>query len=296
MIWIAIALFATVLFGIGNVLDNHLAARHFKDPWTLVFFITLLGAVFLPLVFLLDRPGLPPLRLLPWFILLAGTEVFYLYPYYKALQAEDTSVVASLFTLVKIFIPLLAFLIVGESLRITQYLGFFVIVLCGGLLAADRKQAFRLNRSFFLMALSSLLISLNAVLYKFIFNDVGWGTGFFWTVLFSIVIVLGFLAAPRLRSEIFRSAGRLRSQAGLVFLDAVCSFGGLTAATYARSLVPVTMEQSIDSFQPFFVLLYALALKRRFPRAFRESTDRRSLIRKFALFAVMVLGAVLVVS
>ncbi|HCC23884.1 TPA: hypothetical protein DF272_06955 [Candidatus Falkowbacteria bacterium] len=296
MLWIFIAFIGPILHGFANVLDNYLTNKLFKSVWTLTFYSTFFNILFLPLVLLVDIPGLPPVPLLPFFFLVALIEVLYLYPYYKALQSDDTSVVSSLFSLGKIFVPIFAFLLVGEVLTLTQYLGFFIIILGGAALTLSNHGAFRFNKAFFYMLACSILLAIEAVVYKYLFENISWSTGFFWATLFSSVIIFCFLFVPKLRRDIRLQTNDLKRNAPVFALEEFLTFGGSAASTFAISLVPVTLAKSIDAFQPFFVLVYALVLGKSFPRMFRESVDLRSVIKKFIFFTIMVIGIILIVS
>ena len=129
MYWIIFALLEPFFHGFANVIDNHFTNNLFKKTTTLVFFASFTNILFLPIIFLLDFPSFITPSQIPFFIILGLTGIGYLYPYYKALQNDDTSIVVSLFSLGKIFVPLLAFLLVGEILAISQYIGFFVVIL-----------------------------------------------------------------------------------------------------------------------------------------------------------------------
>ncbi len=294
MFWIAIALVAPLLHGFANVLDNYLTGRLFKNFWTLAFFSAAFGVLFLPLVFLFEIPGLPPLRLLPVFLLIGAINVFYLIPYYKALQHEDTSVVISLFSLGRIFTPLLAFVFVREILQPLQYLGFFIIILSAAALSFSPRKKVRWNKSFFYMLESTFLLALEAVAYKYIFADVGWGTGFFWSTIFTFLITASFLVSSKFRARIGEQFRRAKGAFGILAADELLTFGGSAAAVYAISLAPVTLVSGIESFQPFCVLLYALLLKKYFPALFREKIDGPSAVKKLVLFGALILGVALV--
>lgn len=63
-------------------------------------------------------------EVLPYAVAVSFISVFYLFPYYAALRETDTSVVAALFSLERVFVPLWAYLIVGEVVKPSQYVGF----------------------------------------------------------------------------------------------------------------------------------------------------------------------------
>ncbi len=294
--WILIAFLNPVLHGFANVLDNYLTNKLFKSAWTLTFYSTIFNVLFLPIVLLIQIPGLPPVHLLPFFFAIALIEVFYLYPYYKALQSDDTSVVSSLFSLGRIFVPILAFMFVGEVLQFNQYLGFFIIIFASAALTLNNHGTLRLNKSFFYMMFCSVLLAVETVMYKYIFENVSWSTGFVWTGVLSSIIVLFFLMVPKIRQNIMGQTSDLKQNLHLFMFQEFSSFAGSAALTLAISLVPVTLAAGIESSQPFFVLIYALLFGRSYSRLFKEGIDRRSVFKKTLLFLIMLLGIILIVK
>ncbi|MEK7609936.1 MAG: DMT family transporter [Patescibacteria group bacterium] len=295
MYWILIAFIAPILHGFANILDNYLTNKLFKNIWTLTFYSAFFNVLFLPLVLFIEIPGIPPASTFLFFLIVGAIDVLYLFPYYKALQSDDTSIVTTLFSLGKIFVPIFAFLFVGEKLQLTQYLGFFIIILGSVSLTLNNHGALRLNKSFFYMLLCSLLLAIEAVVYKYLFENVGWSTGFVWATVVSAIFALSFLFIPKIRRNIYQHTRDLRHNAPVFAFEEFLTFGGSVASTYAISLVSVTLEKSVSAFQPLFVLIYALVLGRFFPHLFREHVDRRSVFKKFLIFAIMIVGIVLVI-
>jgi len=293
MIWLVAAIVAPLLQGIANVLDNYLANRLFKNLWTLTFYSTLLNVAFLPLILVFQVPALPSLELLPFFFLIGLIQVFYLVPYYKALQKAETSVVTALFSLGRIFVPVLAFLLVGEVLYPIQYAGFLMVIAASVALSFNGKSGFRFDTSFFYMLLCSLILAVEVVVYKYLFESVSWSTGLVWPLVFSLFIALSFLLVPKLSKDIITSRKVFKTNFRLFASEELLTFLGFAASLYAISLAPVTIVKGIGSLQALFVLLFALAFYRLFPRVFREGIDHRSLLKKSVCFALMILGVFL---
>lgn len=294
MIWILIALSAPLLYSLANIFDNYLSNKVFSNVGTLIFFSSCFNIVFLPLALFIEVPGLPPLHLLPYILLISIIEVFYLYPYYKALRHDDTSIITSLFALGKIFVPIFAYFIVGETLAPIQYVGFIIIVVSSALLSLKRATGIRVNVSFYYMLACSAMLALETVLYKYIFTETTWSTGFVWPVIFTVPIGSVLLLSPKIRRDIVAKFGNFKKALPIFGIEELLTFGAATASTYAISLVPVTLEKSIEAFQPMFALALALILGRFYPTLVKEQVDRGSIIKKAILFSVMIVGVVLV--
>ncbi len=203
---------------------------------------------------------------------------------------------AALFSLGKFFIPIFSFLFVGEILRASQYVGFFIIVIASMLLSLKRAENIRLNNAFFYMLFSGFLLAIEAVLYKYVLESVSWSTAVVSTSLSSGLIVLSFFLIPHVRRNLFEQIRQLKGVVGLFTLNELIAFIGNIISPYVVSLVPVTIAKSVEGFQPFFVLLYAIIFRRWLPGVFQEVVGWKMVLKKVALFGCMIIGVVLVVG
>ena len=290
--------FVEPLFHAGcNVVDRFLSDKVFPRLTTLVFFGTLTTLVLTSItVFIFDRPHLLAPHLLLFVFLIACIEVAWLFPYYWSLGEIDTSVVASLFSLGKIVLPLLAFFFLGERLHALQYVGFFIIIGASAALSFDR-QKLRLNRAFYLMLGVSLALAVEAILYKYTFtHGAGWGSLIFTVAVFEVVIMsvlmLGAGALPSLGSDIKKAY-----DVGPLFaVNEFFGWAGNAGNSLALALLPVTISQAITSTQPIFVLFYAYLFKHKRPEFFREQIGAADIKKKILLFVFTTAGILLVVA
>jgi drug/metabolite transporter (DMT)-like permease len=210
------------------------------------------------------------------------------------MRHADTSVVASLFSLGKIFVPLFAFFFVGERLPGLQYLGFLILTVTSILITLDFKKM-RLNRAFMLMLVVSTILSLQSVLLKYVYDQgVGYGTSIVWMALFQFFISGVLMISPQNWTEIRGSVDRLKSVFTFVIGMELLSWAGTLGSYYALYLIPVSIAKGIASTQPIFVLVYALLFAKLWPNVFKEYLGRKDVIKKVILFIVMILGIMLV--
>lgn len=294
MSWLLFAFLNPALHGLANILDNYISDKLFKQLRTLIFYSAVFDLIFLPILFLIDLPAWPTWQMIPFFILVGLTNIAYLFPYYKSLRLDDTSTVSSLFSLGKIFVPILAFLIVGEVVSPAQYLGFFIIVVASALLTVKNLRTLRFSKSFLYMLIASFLIALEIVIYKHILTNVSWITGLTWSSAVSFILVMLITISGKARADIRLQFPRFKQVSLLFGAEELLTFGGMATITYALTMAPVTLVEAIGSFQPFFVLLYAALFSKAFPSVFKEKLDRGNLARKSILFIIMILGTVLI--
>ena len=123
-----IAFLSPFFYALSVLIESFLSLGIFKKPATMCFYASLTNALFVPLMFYFGTPTWPEMRFWIVYILLAMIDIAYLYPYYIALKNTDTSVVSSLFSIGKVFVPLLSFCVLGDVLSPVQYLGFFIVI------------------------------------------------------------------------------------------------------------------------------------------------------------------------
>lgn len=285
-----------VLHGWANILDNYFSNTVFPKLSVLLFFGTVLNVVFLPIILFFNPPHLLSYPLLAVVAVIAVIDIAYLFPYYWALRHTDTSIVAALFSLGKIFVPVLAYFVLGETLAPVQYLGFALIVCSAIFLTLDMKK-FTLNKAVFLMTGVSLALSVQAILYKYVFDaGVSWGSVVTALTLMEVVIAAIVMFSANKLADIIEDFKTIRANMKIFVAQQVLEWGGNVSSSYAVSVLPVTIAQGIASTQPLFVLVYAAIFGRNFATFFKEATHRKEMARKSFFFALTIAGTILVVA
>ncbi len=211
--WIFIALLDPIFYGVANVFDNFLTNKSFENPIALAFYSSVFPVIFVPVLFLFYPLAIPSISTLPVFVLLGLINVTYLYPYYKGLQNDDTSTVISFFGLSRIFTLLWAFLIIGEKLLLQEYVGVILIILGSVFLSLNISiKKIRLSKALFYILVASLILSLEGVLLKYLFESgISVGIGMAGEIIFSAITASLFLLYKNTRTEIIKSFSTFRS-------------------------------------------------------------------------------------
>ena len=92
MFFVLIAFLSPFFYAFAVIIESLLSNRTLKHQTTMIFYISLMNAVFLPLTLLLGKPSLPDGNAWICYIILALIDVIYLYPYYTAMKVIDTSI------------------------------------------------------------------------------------------------------------------------------------------------------------------------------------------------------------
>jgi drug/metabolite transporter (DMT)-like permease len=222
---------------------------------------------------------------------IAAIEVFYQVPYYKALRETDTSIVTSLFSIEKIFIPVLAYFIIGERLAFIQYLGFGVVIV-SLLLTTISKKTFKPNKALYYMLAVSIFLAIDSVLQKYSLEKVDWKSFYFWLMLLSIpYYFILYLIQSSARSEVrkFLKAPFSREYIPLYGQNiATWIAGGIS--TLALSILPVTISKAVGSIHS--VIVHLIAAKG-YKRLDLDKQEKLSPKRIF-LFLLLAIGIVMI--
>ncbi len=255
---ILLQLLATSTVSVANVFDNQLTRKTFSSIWALVVLNGLVLIPFIPILFFVLRPEHITGGQLLLLLLISAIEVFYQIPYYKALRETDTSVVVSLFSFERIFIPIFAYFIVSERLTVLQYVGFAIIVICSFAMTF-KPSSFKFNKALAYMIPTTIVLALMASLNKYGLNQMSWETFFFWSLILTLpfyFLIPLFVRSSRPEVSLFLKNPFKKIYAQLYIQNGISWIaGGLAIA--ALSLIPVTIAKAVGSFQGAVVHLVA---------------------------------------
>lgn len=294
--WLLFAFLAPAFYAVAEILDNFLANKEFKHPLTLAFYTSLFNLIFVPLLFAFQPPTLPPLSTLPIFLLLGIAGVGYLYPYYQGLKDDDTSVVVSFFAIGRIFVPVLAFLIVGEVLDLQQYAGILLIIVSVVALAMHHAhKRFQMSKAVGYISWAAFLLAFEGVFLKLLFDKgVGVSTAVGGEAIICLIFGISLAAWKRIRSDIRATLPLFIKLSPLFLLEEFLTFLGQVTESSAISLTSVSVVKGITMASPFFLLVYAWVGHGVFPSLFKEDLHRKKVVRKLLLFVVLIIGIILV--
>lgn len=293
MHWFFYVFISTVLFSLVNIIDTHLINKVLKNSVLIIFYTFIAGLILLPIIFLFGKPAMPSLNMLLLLFLASIFLIAYLFPYYKALQQTDTSVVLSLFSLGYIFVPILAYIFIGEKLMYYHYIGIAVIIFGSFMITYGGKLGF--NKALIYMLVSSLLLAGGDIILKYGVGKLDWITVFFWTVIFEFAIMILFTIIFY-RTELQKSFGKAITNIHYFFIMETVAIIGTILMLYAYTTAPVTLAKGVEVTKPLILLIIAIIGKSLLPKFFKEKTDIKNILKKSAYFVLMIIGIILLIS
>ena len=286
-----IAFLSPLFYALSVLIESFLSLDIFKKPVTMVFYASLTNALFVPLMFYFGIPVWPEMRFWIVYVMLAIIDITYLYPYYIALKKTDTSVVSSLFAIGKIFIPLLSFFVLGDILTPLQYLGFFIVIFASAVLNMKKGFSLNLNQAFYLMFLTSFLLSCRVILAKYALNSDGiWVNTIVYPNLISGAMVFLFLLVKNFRPDIKKHLRLYMKKLHLFVANEFVYFLAILTSIYALSKLSPVISSAIEATEPLFLLSF-VALARPF-YDFKEF--KVPFAKKLTCFLLIIMGIIFV--
>ncbi len=291
MSWILFAIIANVLFAVSNVFDKFLIEKRVRDPLALTVFggwIDLLFALVIVLIHGLSITSSWQIGVL----LLSGIFVeLALIPYFKALSLEDASRISPLFQSMPVFVLLLSYVFLRETLTHRQLLGF-LLILCGGFIVSMQKTdsgIFKIRKAFWWVLLASMLWALPAVMFKFVVIKQN-----FWDALacefFGVAIgatILFLLYSTRVLEQIRDIRAGTWS---ILNINELIYIAGRVSNFYAISIGFVSLVAVFGGTIPLFVFLFGFVLSIWFPEVIKEDITRASIVTKISAIILVACG------
>lgn len=297
--WLVFAFSGPVLWAASTHIDKYLVDRYFKnaDTAVLIVFTALIGIFMLPFIWFF-KPGvlaLPPTSIAVMVasgVLYMGAMLFYL----RAIQSEEASVVAPLFQASVLFTVLLAYLLLGETLTLSNAAGLVLIVVGALTLSLDASLSLSRfkGRLVLLMLACTFTLALASVIFKFYaVRDEFWVTTF-WTYVGEALFGVGILAVPHYRKQFVLLLGTNSGPLlGVNGANELINLGGGLGVRYAMLLAPVALVSAIASTTTLFVMAFGVLLSLFLPALSREEMSRANLMQKGVAALVVTAGVLL---
>ncbi|MFV0625733.1 MAG: EamA family transporter [Alphaproteobacteria bacterium] len=299
MVYLLAAFISSFFYASNVVIEDNLLSNNFKKISAMVFYISLLNCVFVPLLFVFDLPTFPSRNILFIYVLAGVVEIAYLCFYYAAMKIMDNSVVGALFSLGQVSIPVLSYFVLGERLLPSQYVGFLIVVTCAVALSLEKKMklSLRLNIGFFYMLFAAILYSMMSVLTKYTINQgCNWVDFVVYQNIFSTFVAFVFLLSNKARKGIVSGFESFKERVTLLSINELLAFFALSFITFAVVGLSPVITASILSFSPFFILFLSFILVRFFGVKNHEKLSKKQIIKKSVCFLFIVIGIYLAIS
>lgn len=300
MLWLIVIVIAYLLNASATAIDKFLLSKKIPNPAVYAFFISalsVLGVVLIPFGF----HSIPFLQIV--IALLTGVVFTFAYLFmFKALGENEASRITPFMGgLQPIFVFVLAWIFLGESLGILAIVAFFVLVIGTIILSRQGGQSAkqqRLSRRSYLYAtIATILFAIAYTATKYVYNQDGFITGFVWTRLGTFLGAMLLLAYPKNFMDIIGGLKKPQQQqkTGLLFIIGQGA-GALSfiLVSYAISISSsVAIINASRGLEYVFLLLILIILSRKFPKVLSEKMTPKIVLQKSLATAFIIVGLIL---
>ncbi len=176
MPWWIYCIIPAFLWGMNNLVDQHILRKHF--PNDALGFMAMCGvfSTISGLVIVLYSAQDYPVTLTQALLFLAlgvFSNIAHI-PYSKALQIDEASIVVPLFQLIPIFVFIIAWLFLGETITTTQFLASALIIIAAMGVLYDFKAIRFKFETLILMLLTGLGVGIFTVLSRYLGQEIHW--------------------------------------------------------------------------------------------------------------------------
>jgi len=303
MTWYLLAFLSPLLWATSNHIDKYILSKYLKSASTgvLAIFAGLVSLIFSIGIFIISPQNILGISLLDAIIIILNGALLIVafIPYYYALDDEDASSVVPLYQTIPIFSFILGFLILGESIGVTKIIAGIFIIFGSVLISIDlNKSGFILkSKVLLLMLLSSFLISIHFIIFKFVALQENFWRTVFWEEIGSVLVAACLLLFIKSYRKQFASLLKDNSFAvvSINIFNEVINIGAKLLANYATLLVPVVVVNLANGLQPLFVFLIGIILTMFLPAISKEEIAKKHIIQRVTAIIILLVGTYLLV-
>lgn len=297
MSWLFFALLSTILDTTVVFIDKYIVSKQVKDYAAMPIYAAIVGVVAGTLYWIYTGFPIASTQT-TLIILLAGIfQLFAAVTYFKALSKDDASDLTILFQVTPIFILVLSYFFLNETISFNQSIGFIIILIASILTSVHKSvKKIRISAAFFLILISDFMWALSSVLAKFTIDATS-----FKTILsyesFGIGIggILLYMFVPSIRHSFHTSLKKIR-MFGLtvIFLNEFVFVIAKAVRFFAFTLGSVVLIGIImQGAQSFVAMLFGYVLTKIAPRAIKEDISNKNMGKKIIAAVLLVIGIVL---
>jgi transporter family protein len=302
MNWFLIALLPPILWSITNHIDKYLLSKYLKGGaiGSVTIFSSAIALLLIPILAIIHPEVLQQFN--NSYLLIALNGMLYLVatlPYFYALEKDDASLTVPLFQMIPIFSFILGYLFLDETLTFLQIIGGVIILISSifiSLNISDFKKMKMKWDIFGLMVLSSLLYSLNFLLFKYFAIETDfWITSFWEYIGFAAFGIFLLIFIKSYRKSFFNVVKTNKLKVfGVNGANEIINIIAKVSFNYASILTPVTLVWIINGLQPLFVFIFGILLTIFSPKISKEDISKKTLIQRIIAIIIITIGTYLV--
>jgi len=298
MTWFLVALIAPALWALVGHIDKFVINKYFqgKGIGSLVIFTGLSGFIFSLFILLFNFSAVKIPFYAAIFIAFNGALLIASYiPYLRAMEKEEASLIAALFQMIPVFGYFLGLIFLHELVSLLQIVGSSLIIIGVVVITLDFSKNIKIKlKPLLFMALSSLMIAVNVLIFKVVALEANfWGT-VFWeytgATIFSLFLFFGITIYHK---QFLRMIKKSKAVMAVNYFGELLNIGAKLISNFVSLIVPIVLILIVNSFQPVFSLLYGIIFTLFISKIYKENIGKKLLLQKGIAILIIVFGSYL---
>ncbi len=251
MWWFFAALAASAIWAWTNVVDEDLVVRRAKDPLLLVAITGLFGGIPFFVITLTGNFQMLSADTTMLAIAVGLVALLAYWPYYRALKEEDVADIILFWNLTPVFVVIMAFVFAHERLIASQYFAIGLLVAGSMIMGYAPNPRGSSLRAYLLMAGASLLLALEVVLAKILYNNASFLPAFAYV---SLTMFCGAALMMLCRTKRRQKAKRSWRDMRIYVVSELADVSAGSLKGFAVSMGSASVIQALSGVQSLFVV------------------------------------------
>jgi len=295
MEWLVFSLLVPLFAAFNNVVDQIMIRKYFPENGIVAMYMG--GLVYLcalPLITIVFYSHIIVDLQTGLFLTLIGLlSPFIWIPYFKALEIDDAAVAMPVIQLFPIFLFILAFLFLGETVSPMVLLGAAIMIFASIGITYDPKIKSLKTRTFIYMLICAFFVAIQAFAFRIIAGDINVLTASYWIAIgFGIILCAMLFGRKKNRKDAYQAFQRSKGKVAIPVIAQECSyFTSIVLTVKALETAPsVGIFGSIQGFQNIYILLLSWVAGCFFKDVFESSTLNRVFLARLFWGCLMIAG------
>ncbi|GIU71121.1 MAG: hypothetical protein KatS3mg003_0600 [Candidatus Nitrosocaldaceae archaeon] len=281
--WLAFTIISVFAYSGVDILEKRLIITRFKSSLAIAIFLAIFYPLHLAIIPIIWEIDTNPYVIIISFITGAGMAFGYLL-FMRSLLLEELSRVSILAYIHPIFVVILAYLLLEESLMPLDYLAIAMLT-SSAMLVSYKGKGIRLSKALMPMLGLNAALAIESIIAKYLLTITDYWSYVFWFMLGLISVRIALLIDKNNRKIRFdKSLIIYGFTISLLFLFANLAF------YYALSLQSVSIIVGISATQPMVILLLIYIFNRVRGSFVEEELSHKALILKILSSMLVILG------
>ncbi|MEM9468939.1 MAG: DMT family transporter [Pseudomonadota bacterium] len=295
MSWMILAAIPPFLWSFSNVIDEYLSKNHFtQSPFLMIVAASVVQM--LPAIGVLYFHQVAfdlPIMTIIFLNVLGVFTILCFAPYIKALQIDGAGVAVPLYQVIPVFTFIMAWMFLGEVVKLPQVFAAFLIVSAAFAITWDFSKKSISYKTLLLMFSSSLGLAIYNVIARYYLADIDWQAVLAWNLFGTGIFGLGAaIFHKKWRQGLIDTLTKGGKHVAVLFnVQALLDLFAFGFFVVALSMAPAAgLVSTMNGLQPFAVLIVSDLAAMILPQYFQKAASGKTLIWRILCIIALFIG------